>query len=122
MKIERFEDIQAWQRWRELVNKIYTATREEKFNQDWWLRDQIRRAAVSIISNIAEWFERNTDKEFNQFLFMAKWSCGEVRAQLYIAFDQWYIGQEEFEKINELCEGISKMLSKFISYLNKKPD
>ena len=122
MKIERFEDIQAWQRWRELVNKIYTATREEKFNQDWWLRDQIRRAAVSIISNIAEWFERNTDKEFKQFLFMAKWSCGEVRAQLYIAFDQWYIGQEEFEKINELCEGISKMLSKFISYLNKKPD
>ena len=80
MKIEKFEDIQAWQKWRELTNKIYEITRSESFNKDRWLRDQIRRASVSIVSNIAEWFERNTDKEFKQFLFIAKWSCGEVRS------------------------------------------
>ncbi len=119
MKIEAFEDIQAWQKWRELTNKIYAATRTEEFSKDWWLRDQIRRASVSIISNIAEWFERNTDKEFKQFLYISKWSCGEVRSQLYIAYDQWYIQKDDFTQINNLCIEISKMLSKFITYLQK---
>ena len=119
MKIETFEDIQVWQKWRELTNKIYTATRAEEFSKDWWLRDQIRRASISIVSNIAEWFERNTDKEFKQFLFIAKWSCGEVRSQLYIAYDQWYLQEKDFKQIVDLCIEISKMISKFITYLNK---
>ena len=119
MKIETFEDIQAWQKWRELTNKIYNITRSEDFNKDWWLRDQLRRASVSIVSNIAEWFERNTDKEFKQFLFIAKWSCGEVRSQLYIASDQKYINEKDFIEIANLCIEISKMISKFITYLNK---
>lgn len=119
MKIETFEDIQARQKWRELTNKIYTATRAEEFSKDRWLRDQIRRASVSIVSNIAEWFERNTDKEFKQFLFMAKWSCAEVRSQLYIAYDQWYLQEQDFKEISNLCIKISKMISKFITYLNK---
>ena len=119
MKIEKFEDIQAWQKWRELTNKIYEITRSESFNKDRWLRDQIRRASVSIVSNIAEWFERNTDKEFKQFLFIAKWSCGEVRSQLYILYDQWYIQEKAFADISNLCIEISKMISKFITYLNQ---
>lgn len=119
MKIETFEDIQVRQKWRELTNKIYTATRAEEFSKDRWLRDQIRRASVSIVSNIAEWFERNTDKEFKQFLFIAKWSCGEVRSQLYVAYDQWYLQEKDFKEISNLCIEISKMISKFITYLNK---
>lgn len=119
MKIEKFEDIDCWKKWRELTNHIYMITNNEKFNKDWWLRDQIRRAAVSIISNIAEWFERNTDKEFKQFLYIAKWSCAEVRAQLYVAHDQNYISEKDFILTTDLCIEISKMTSKFITYLNK---
>lgn len=119
MKIERFEDMECRKKWRELTNHIYKITNTDKFNKDRWLRDQIRRAAVSIISNIAEWFERNYDKEFKQFLYVAKWSCAEVRAQLYIAYDQKYIVEKEFTTLTDLCTEISKMTSKFITYLNK---
>lgn len=119
MKIETFEDIQAWQKWRELTNKIYEITRWEEFSKDRWLRDQLRRASVSVVSNIAEWFERNTDKEFKQFLFMAKWSCAEVRSQLYVAYDQKYINEKMFKEMVGLCIEISKMVSKFITYLNR---
>lgn len=80
MKIEKFEDIECWKKWRELTNQIYKITNNEKFSKDRWLKDQIRRASVWIISNIAEGFERSYDKEFKQFLYIAKWSCGEVRA------------------------------------------
>ncbi len=82
---QRFEDIKAWQKARELVKNIYQATSVGKFARDFVLRDQIRRAAVSIMSNIAEGFEREGNKEFLQFLSLAKGSCGEVRAQLYVA-------------------------------------
>ena len=120
MKIEKFEDIQSRIKWRELVNMVYDFTSSDKFNKDWWLRDQLRRASISIISNIAEWFERNTDKEFKQFLYIAKWSCWEVRTQLYIAYDQKYIDLEVFQKNLNICVEISKMISKFIMYLNKE--
>ncbi len=79
----------------------------------------MRRASVSIVSNIAEGFERNTDKEFKQYLFMAKWSCAEVRSQSYIAYDQKYMHEKDFAEIINLCMEISKMISKFITYLNK---
>jgi len=118
--IEKFEDIESRKKWRELIKYIYKMTNTEKFSKDWWLKDQIRRASVSILSNIAEWFERWWDKEFKQFLFIAKWSCGEVRTQLYIAHDQGYIDDEELGRSLLLCLDISKLISKFITYL--RPD
>ena len=119
VKIEKFEDIESRKIARELTSYIYTLTNKDEFTKDRWLKDQIRRASVSILSNIAEWFERNYDKEFKQFLFVAKWSCAEVRAQLYVAYDQKYIDKKEFEQALSLCIQISNLLSKFITYLNK---
>jgi len=118
MKITNFEDIEAWKKWRELINILYTLTNNEKFSKDYGLKDQIRRAGVSILSNIAEGFERQSDSEFKKFLYYAKWSSGEVRTQLYIAYDQQYISQEELEKTKQLCIEIAKMISKFITYLH----
>ena len=86
-RIERFEDLEAWKLARALNAMIYNASGAGAFSHDFALRDQIRRASISIVSNIAEGFERDGDKEFAQFLFMAKGSCGEVRAQLYLAMD-----------------------------------
>ena len=88
-----FEEIEAWKKSRELVRAIYQATSLGAFSTDYGLRDQIRRASVSIMSNIAEGFEREGTKEFVQFLSIAKASAGEVRSQLYVALDQGYIGQ-----------------------------
>jgi len=88
-----FEEIEAWKKSRELVRAIYQATSLGAFSTDYGLRDQIRRASVSIMSNIAEGFEREGTREFVQFLSMAKASAGEVRSQLYVALDQGYIGQ-----------------------------
>ena len=81
-KIKRFEDIESWKKSRELAKSVYRITLNQRFARDFGLRDQIRRASVSILSNIAEGFERDGDKEFIQFLSLAKGSCGEVRAQL----------------------------------------
>lgn len=86
--ITRFEDIEAWKAARDLTNKVYAFTRQEDFTRDLGLRDQIRRASISVMSNIAEGFESRTDLQFINFLGMARASAGEVRAQLYIAFDQ----------------------------------
>jgi len=117
--IERFEDIEAWQQARILVNDVYAATNGRAFSRDYGLRNQIRRAAVSIPSNIAEGFERGGNKEFIQFLYIAKGSCGEVRAQLYIAKDQDYITQEQFQTLTHQTLRISKMLAGFIAYLQR---
>lgn len=89
--IERFEDVVAWQKGRELVRVIYRLTKLTEFSKDFALRDQIRRAAISITSNIAEGFERGGTREFIQFLGHAKGSCGELRSQLYIALDETYL-------------------------------
>jgi four helix bundle protein len=118
-RIERFEDIEAWQKARELTKEIYALTNEGPFARDFGLRDQIRRASVSILSNIAEGFERNSNKEFVQFLYIAKGSAGEVRAQLYVALDQAYIGQSTFNLLNKNAAEISRMVSGLIAYLNK---
>jgi len=114
---ESFEELHVYQRARELTNFIYAGTRQSDFTRDLGLTDQIRRASVSIMSNIAEGFERGTSTEFIQFLFIAKGSCGEVRAQLQIAQDQNYISRQEYEKLHDLARRISGMLSNFIAHL-----
>src|SRR4051812_36419359 len=92
-KIERFEDLTAWVKARGLTQEIYRATRQSGFSKDFGLAGQIQRAAVSIMSNIAEGFERRSLPEFSQFLTIAKASCAELRSQLYIAFDVGYLTQ-----------------------------
>jgi four helix bundle protein len=116
-KIERFEDIEAWEKARRIAKNVYAACRQGEFSRNFGLRDQIQRAAVSIMSNIAEGFERGTNKEFIQFLFIAKGSAGEVRSQIYIALDLGYIVQDVFDSLNSDLLSISKQLSGFIHYL-----
>jgi four helix bundle protein len=98
-KIENFEDFIAWQKARKLTRQIYTTTNLPKFSRDFALKDQIRRAAVSIMSNIAEGFERGRASEFHQFLSIAKGSCAELRSQLYTAVDAAYISEDQFEEL-----------------------
>src|ERR1035437_933234 len=115
--IQKFEDLKVWQKAREVNLEIYKLSNNGSFSKDFGLRDQIRRASVSILSNVAEGFERNGNKEFNQFLSIAKASAAEVRAQLYVAKDLEYISNDEFtEVVNGLIE-VSKMLSGLMSYL-----
>ena len=113
----QFEDLAIWQEARQLVGAIYTASRQRAFNQDFGLRDQIRRAAVSTMSNIAEGFERGSRKEFIQFLNIAKGSNGEVRSQLHVALGQKYISEKEFVTLSESTVLLSRKLSAFIRYL-----
>jgi four helix bundle protein len=98
-KIEKFEEFIAWQKARKLTQEIYRAKSLPDFARDFGLKDQIRRAAVSIMSNIAEGFERGRASEFHQFLSIAKGSCAELRAQLYVAFDVEYITQAQFHQL-----------------------
>ena len=112
-----FEDLETWKLARELTNKVYKVTNDGSFAKDYGLRDQIRRASVSIMSNIAEGYERSGNQELIQFLSIAKGSCGEVRCQLYIAIDQGYIDKKTGELLIDLSKKISIMLSNFIQYL-----
>ena len=98
-KIEKFEDFIAWQKARQLAREIYNVTNLDRFARDFGLKDQIRRSAVSIMSNIAEGFERGRPSEFHQFLSIAKGSCAEVRSQLYVALDAEYLTQEQFGRL-----------------------
>ncbi|MBI5913324.1 four helix bundle protein [Candidatus Azambacteria bacterium] len=116
-----FEDLFVWQKSRELVNCIYSFTRKPLFANDRGLADQITRAAASVLSNIAEGFERGSREETVYFLYIAKASCGEVRAQLYVALDQKYITKTEFEKAADLCRFTSSLISKFIESLKVSP-
>jgi four helix bundle protein len=116
-RVESFEDLNVYKQARALTNEVYNITRQGDFSKDYGLMDQIRRASVSIMSNIAEGFERGTNAEFIQFLFYAKGSCGEVRAQLSIAFDQKYIEENIYNNLVERCRRISGMLSNLITYL-----
>jgi four helix bundle protein len=117
--IRKFEDIEAWQMARDLANLVYEATSERGFNTDFALRDQIRRAAISIVSNIAEGYERDGDREFVQFLYIAKGSAGEVRAQLYLALDRHYLSNERFEMLSDKARKLSRMLFGLIRYLQQ---
>ena len=109
---KKFEDLYIWQQARELVRLVYSATDQWR---DRSLQDQIRRAAVSVISNIAEGFERGTKDEFLYFLYVARGSCGEVRSQLYVASDQKYINQENFFKLQDKADYTSRLIAKFIA-------
>ena len=99
MAVKYFEDLEVWILSRELTNKIYNVSSDGRFAKDFGLRDQIRRATVSIMSNIAEGYEGGGNKEFIQFLSIAKASCGEVRSQLYVATDQNYVGKKGCEQL-----------------------
>ena len=113
-----FEEILSWQKARELNKSIYLVTNKDTFKKDIDLSRQIRRASISISSNIAEGFERETTKEFIRFLYIAKASSGEFRSQLYLAFDLNYINKDEFSKLNLKVNEVSKLLSGLIKYLN----
>jgi four helix bundle protein len=116
--IERFEDLEAWQRARELTNVIYDMSDVGAFARDFGLRDQIRRAAVSIMSNIAEGFESRTSRLYIEHLGRAKASCGEVRAQLYLAHDRQYVSGKVFEQTLALAESVSRLTHGLIRYLS----
>lgn len=118
MKIKRFEDIKGWQEARILVRMIYQVARNDKsFWNDYKFREQITSAAVSVMSNIAEGFSRRTNKEFMQFLFIAKGSCAEVQSQVYVALDQDYISENKFKELYSKIDEVAKILSGFITYL-----
>lgn len=118
-KFESFEEIKSWQKARVFNKRIYELTENQNFKKDFDLVKQIRRASISISSNIAEGFERNTDKEFIYFLYVAKASAAEVRSQLYLASDLNYFDEKEFEELFKEVSDISKLISGFIKYLNK---
>ena len=120
VSITRFEDIFAWQTAREITNQIYKVSSIGKFRTDFGLRNQIRRAAVSIMSNIAEGFESHTRSMFVRYLGIAKASAGEVRSQLYVALDMGYISKEEFDYICDNVRKVSSQLFNFTKYLRSK--
>ncbi len=117
--VKRFEDLQVWKESIELSITIYQNTLSEKLNKDFVLREQIRKSAISIPSNIADGFERDSKNQFIYFLQIAKGSSGELRTQLKIAESLRYITLEQYNLLNEKCLSISKQLSGFINYLKK---
>ena len=109
-RIDKFEDLIAWQKAQELALEIYRVTSEGRFAKDFGLKDQIQRASVSIMSNVAEGFERYGPQEFRHFLSIARGSAGEVRSQLYLAQGLQYINEDEFQKLRSLCIEISRLI------------
>jgi four helix bundle protein len=120
--ITRFEEIEAWKTARELTNLVYALSNQGSFGRDFGLRDQMRRAAVSILSNIAEGFESRTQALFIDFLGRAKGSAGELRAQAYVALDVGYLSQSQFEQVLNLVEKCSSQIARFIAYLESQPN
>jgi four helix bundle protein len=116
-----FEDLEVWKLSRALVKEIYSITATDKINRNFSLKDQIQRAALSIMNNISEGFERHSDREFAYFLNIAKGSAGEVRSMLFVLLDMHYIDNVVFKKIYDQTMTISKSLSGFISYLITQP-
>jgi four helix bundle protein len=114
-KIQKFEDILAWQKARELTKEVYAHARSGLFAKDYGLRDQIQRAAVSVMGNVAEGFERGGDKEFNQFLSISKGSCGEVKSHLYVALDQQYINSPQFDRLYGSADEVGRLIAGFMT-------
>ncbi|MFA6062351.1 MAG: four helix bundle protein [Gallionella sp.] len=110
MGVSRFEELIAWQKARKLTVSIYRIATHGAFAKDYGLKDQIQRAAVSVMSNIAEGFERGSSAEFHQYLVVAKASCAEVRCQLYVAMDVGYIDRPTFDEILELAEEVARLV------------
>jgi four helix bundle protein len=122
LKVQRFEDLEAWQIARELANQIYKITKQESVCRDFGFVDQIRRAAISIMNNIAEGFERGSNKDFVRFLFIARGSAGEVRSLLYLGLDQGYLTNSEFSECRDLCIRSGQIIWALIKGLRKKVD
>ena len=119
MAVKQFEDLEIWKEARRLAKEIYHLTSGPKFSKDFSLRGQIRSAVISIMSNIAEGFERAGNQEFSQFLYIAKGSCGEVRSQLYVAVDQGYLSVNESEGLLNSFQRLSSMIGSLINYLKR---
>lgn len=117
MKILRFEDLEVWQHARELTKSVYMLTARSEFSKDYGLWDQMRRASVSIMANIAEGFSRKGDKEFGQFIFVAKSSAAELQSHAYVALDQGYITEGDFKGLYEALDHVSRMRSNLIKHL-----
>ena len=117
--IKDFEELKAWQKAREMAGNVYHLTRQEKFSRDFGLRDQIQRAASSVMHNIAEGFESGSDPEFVRFLKMARRSAGEVQSQLYLALDVDYITDDERQKAHILATEVKKLINGMMTYLRK---
>jgi four helix bundle protein len=105
-----FEDLIAWQKARELTKKVYSASTKGEFGRDYGLKDQIRRSAVSVMSNLAEGHERGGRAEFHQFLVIAKGSCAEVLSQLYVAYDVGYLDQQQFADLKEMTSELGRII------------
>jgi len=119
--IQRFEDLEIWQLSRDICKYIFMLTQKEQFRKDYSLVGQIRRSSGSAMDNIAEGYERDGNKEFNNFLTISKGSIGETRSQLYRAMDFQYIEGEEFEFAYEKCMKLSRQLQRFSQYLRNSP-
>jgi four helix bundle protein len=117
--VKNFEELDCWKKARELAGLIYALTRKENFSRDFGLRDQIQRAAGSVMHNIAEGFEAGYDPEFARFLKMARRSAGEVQSELYLALDCSYITQEEFHSAYALTLDVKRLINRLITYLRK---
>jgi four helix bundle protein len=122
LKVQRFEELEAWQIARELANQMYKITKEESVCRDFGFVDQIRRAAISIMNNIAEGFERGSNKDFVRFLFIARGSAGEVRSLLYLGLDQGYLTNSEFSECRDLCIRSGQIIWALIKGLRKRVD
>ena len=122
MKVQRFEDLEAWQIARELTNQIYTITKKESICRDFGFVDQIRRAAISIMNNIAEGFERGSNKDFVKFLFIARGSAGELRSMLYLGLDQGYLTNSDFSECSDLCIRSGQIIWALIKGLRRRAD
>ncbi len=118
-KIQKFEDILAWQKARELTREVYAHSKTGAFAKDFGLRDQIQRASVSIMGNVAEGYDRGGDKEFIQFLSVSKGSCGEVKSHLYVALDQQYINPTQFYQLYNSADEVGRLLAGFMAYLKQ---
>ena len=120
--IERFEELIAWQKARILTAEIYKATSNGDFGKDFGLKNQIQRAAVSVMSNVAEGFERARPAEFHQFLSMSKASCAELRSQLYVAFDVGYLDKKQFETLMALALEVARIVGGLRSAVERNRD
>lgn len=121
-RIEKFEDLIAWQKARTLTAEIYKITARDKFARDYGLKDQIQRAAVSIMSNLAEGFERGRPSEFHQFISVAKASCAELRSQLYVAYDAQYLQQDEFNRLMVKAMEVGQIIGGLRAAIERKRD
>ena len=122
VKINHFEDLECWKLSRNLAKEIYALTRKPLFARDYGLMDQIRRSAVSVMTDIADGFEKGTNEDFIKFLYISRGSSGETRSLLYVVLDQKYISAEEFEKSEALTIRCSQMIYGLIQYLIKHKD